>query len=87
MCVTTSQVPCLCGHLATAASVRKLALYCVLKNLCKSIKIKETNMEVKNEGLPDLEGYLEERGRHLVTYTEGARMYHIPYHSFVCLAK
>ena len=44
-------------------------------------------MAVKNEGLPDLEGYLEERGRHLVTYTEGARMYHIPYYSFVRLAK
>lgn len=44
-------------------------------------------MAVKNEGLPDLEGYLEERGRHLVTYTEGATMYHIPYYSFVCLAK
>lgn len=29
-------------------------------------------MAVKNEGLPDLEGYLEERGCHLVTYTEGA---------------
>ena len=40
-------------------------------------------MAVKNEGLPDLEGYLEERGHHLVTYTEGARMYHIPYYSFV----
>ena len=24
-------------------------------------------MAVKNEGLPDLEGYLEKRGRHLVT--------------------
>lgn len=44
-------------------------------------------MAVKNEGLPDLEGYLEERGRHLVTYTEGARMYYIPYYSFVRLAK
>ena len=29
-------------------------------------------MVVKNEGFPDLERYLEERGRHLVTYTEGA---------------
>ena len=44
-------------------------------------------MAVKNEGLLDLEGYLEERGRHLVTYTEGATMYHIPYYSFVRLAK
>ena len=44
-------------------------------------------MAVKNDGLPDLEGYLEERGRHLVTYTEGAAMYHIPYYSFVRLAK
>lgn len=34
-------------------------------------------MAVKNEGLPDFEGYLEERGRHLVAYTEGAAMYHI----------
>lgn len=34
-------------------------------------------MAVKNEGLPDLKGYLEERGRHLVTYTEGATMYHM----------
>ena len=44
-------------------------------------------MAVKNEGFPDLERYLEERGRHLVTYTEGATMYHIPYYSFVRLAK
>ena len=44
-------------------------------------------MAVKNEGLPDLEGYLEERGRQLVTYTAGATMYHIPYYSFVRLAK
>ena len=34
-------------------------------------------MAVKNEGLPDLKGYLEDRGRHLVTYTEGATMYHM----------
>jgi len=44
-------------------------------------------MAEKNEGLPDLEGYLEERGRQLVTYKEGATMYHIPYYSFVRLAK
>ena len=44
-------------------------------------------MAVKNEGFPDLERYLEERGRHLVTYTEGATMYHIAYYSFVRLAK
>lgn len=44
-------------------------------------------MAVKNEGFPDLERYLEKRGRHLVTYTEGATMYHIPYYSFVRLAK
>lgn len=44
-------------------------------------------MAVKNEGFPDLERYLEERGHHLVTYTEGATMYHIPYYSFVRLAK
>lgn len=44
-------------------------------------------MAVKNEGFPDLERYLEERGRNLVTYTEGATMYHIPYYSFVRLAK
>ena len=44
-------------------------------------------MAVKNEGFPDLERYLEERSRHLVTYTEGATMYYIPYYSFVRLAK
>ena len=36
---------------------------------------------------PDLDEYLEGKGRHLVNYSEGARLYRIPYYSFVRLAK
>ncbi len=42
---------------------------------------------MKTRGLPDLGGFLEENGRQLVTYGEGATMYSIPYYSFVRLAK
>ena len=38
-------------------------------------------------GFPDLEKYLEGRKRHLVNYSEGAKMYRIPYYSFVRLAR
>lgn len=38
-------------------------------------------------GFPNLDKYLEGRERHWVTYTEGARMYRIPYYSFVRLAR
>lgn len=38
-------------------------------------------------GLPDLDRYLEGRKRHLVNYSEGAKMYRIPYYSFVRLAR
>ena len=38
-------------------------------------------------GLPNLDKYLEGKERHWVTYTEGARMYRIPYYSFVRLAR
>lgn len=38
-------------------------------------------------GLPDLDKYLEGRERHWVSYSEGARMYRIPYYSFVRLAR
>lgn len=39
------------------------------------------------EGFPDLDKYLEGRGRKFVTYSEGADIYDIPYYSFVRLAK
>lgn len=42
---------------------------------------------VTDNGLPDLDRYLEARGRRFVTYAEGAEIYQIPYYSFVRLAK
>jgi hypothetical protein len=38
-------------------------------------------------GLPDLDKYLSGRKRHYVTYLEGARLYQLPYQTFVRLAK
>lgn len=38
-------------------------------------------------GFPDLDKYLEGKGRHYVNYSEGAKMYGIPYYSFVRLAR
>lgn len=43
--------------------------------------------EEEQAGMPDLDKYLEGRARHLVNYSEGARMYRIPYYSFVRLAR
>ena len=45
------------------------------------------NEEEESGGLPDLDKYLEGRRRHLVNYSEGAKMYRIPYYSFVRLAR
>lgn len=41
----------------------------------------------KKPRLPDLEKYLKTKKRHLVTYADGARMYKVPYYTFVHLAK
>ena len=41
----------------------------------------------KPGGFPNLDRYLEGRGRQLVNYAEGARMYRVPYYSFVRLAR
>lgn len=41
----------------------------------------------KRARLPDLEKYLKNRRRHPVTYADGARMYNVPYYTFVHLAK
>ena len=40
-----------------------------------------------NYDLPDLDRFLEGRGRKFVTYQEGSDLYGIPYYSFVRLAK
>ena len=44
-------------------------------------------MEKKSRGFPNLDKYLNERGRKLVNYKEGAEIDGIPYYSFVRLAK
>ena len=54
--------------------------------------MKKEEFDLLNEkeetwGLPDLDKYLEGRKRHLVNYSEGAKMYRIPYYSFVRLAR
>ena len=40
----------------------------------------------KNKG-PDLEKYLEGRGHRFVNYAQGAKLYRLPYWSFVRVAK
>lgn len=45
------------------------------------------NEEEETGELPDLDKYLEGRKGHLVNYSEGAKMYRIPYYSFVRLAR
>lgn len=40
----------------------------------------------RNKG-PDLEQYLEGRGRRFVNYAQGAKIYGLPYWSFVRVAK
>ena len=42
--------------------------------------------EEEEGGFPNLDKYLEGRKHNYVNYTEGARMYRIPYYSFVRLA-
>ena len=41
----------------------------------------------RNPTLPDLDRFLEGRGRKFVTYIEGSNLYGIPCYSFVRLAK
>ncbi len=43
--------------------------------------------EEEEGGIPNLDKYLEGRKHNYVNYTEGARMYRIPYYSFVRLAR
>lgn len=44
-------------------------------------------IDKKSDGFPNLDKYLQERGRKLVSYKEGTEIYGIPYYSFVRLAK
>lgn len=45
------------------------------------------DQEEETGGFPNLDKYLEGRARHWVRYSEGAKMYRIPYYSFVRLAR
>lgn len=42
---------------------------------------------MKKRKTPDLEKYLEGKKRRFVNYTQGAKIYRMPYWSFVRLAK
>ncbi len=44
-------------------------------------------MARRETNLPDLDKYLGENKRKLVNYEEGAKIYGIPYYSFIRLAK
>ena len=44
-------------------------------------------MAKRKDGFPDLDRYLEGKLRKWVTYKEGARIYGVPFYSFVRLAK
>lgn len=52
----------------------------------KKKEIDLLNEEEEFGGLPDLDKYLEGR-RHLVNYSEGAKMYRILYYSFARLVR
>ena len=42
---------------------------------------------MKKKGRPDLEEYLDGKGRRFVDYAQGAKLYNLPYWSFVRVAK
>ena len=42
---------------------------------------------MKKKGRPDLEKYLDGKGRKFVDYAQGAKLYNLPYWSFVRVAK
>jgi hypothetical protein len=42
---------------------------------------------MKKKGRPDLEKYLDGKGRRFVDYAQGAKLYNLPYWSFVRVAK
>ena len=42
---------------------------------------------MKKKGRPDLEKYLDGKGRRFVDYAQGAKVYNLPYWSFVRVAK
>ena len=44
-------------------------------------------IEKPSGGFPNLDKFLPEKKKMLVTYSEGAEIYQIPYYSFVRLAK
>lgn len=44
-------------------------------------------MKKKKKGRPDLEKYLDGKGRKFVDYAQGAKLYNLPYWSFVRVAK
>ena len=44
-------------------------------------------MKKKKKGIPDLEKYLDGKGRRFVDYAQGAKLYNLPYWSFVRVAK
>lgn len=44
-------------------------------------------MKRKQDSLPDLEKYLKDGGHRYVTYEQGARLYRLPFYSFVRVAK
>jgi hypothetical protein len=48
--------------------------------------MEEKKMQRKKYG-PDLDKYLEDGGRKHVSYEQGARLYSMPYYSFVRLTK
>ena len=41
----------------------------------------------KKARLPNLDKYLKGKRRHLVTYSEGARLYQVPFYTFVHLVR
>lgn len=42
---------------------------------------------MKKKGRPDLEKYLDGKGRKFVDYAQGVKLYNLPYWSFVRVAK
>lgn len=57
------------------------------ENLCFGNQYLEENKMPRKRYGPNLDKYLEDGGRRYVTYEQGARIYSLPYYSFVRLAK
>ena len=81
------------GHIYFGRNTNWMCPFCltenhILLNTCKTKQISENKEEVmKKQKVPDLEKYIEGKGRRFVSYAQGAKLYKMKYWPFVRLAQ